>query len=361
LRLIDVNTASLTEVFIGDTTWPTYTALSYVWGADQKLKLSTQNKITLALPGSLHGTAAKTIDDAIYLTSLLGIQYIWVDALCIVQDDDSDKSQQIGNMSTIYANALLTIIAAGGVNADAGLPGVRAPRLPIQREVLVKCHDQGDCPSIKLLTTLNPKPASFDYVLDKTIWATRGWTLQERAVSNRALIFTDNEVLWACKKTCWREETFLETSLVRTSWFSLHESDTVLVSSLRRFYVTNEPTEQIWYKFQSLVLNYTQRNLTNEGDASDAFGAIVQQVRQLLAEDFVWALPASRFELGLCWEPYRQGLLRRNCLTTLETTSLRRRVGFPSWSWLGWRGAISLRIEDRHTELGYALLSISVE
>ena len=84
MRLIDVNTASLTEVLIGDTTWPTYTALSYVWGAHQKLKLSTQNKIALASPESLYGAAAKTIDHVIYLTSLLGIQYIWVDALSIV-------------------------------------------------------------------------------------------------------------------------------------------------------------------------------------------------------------------------------------------------------------------------------------
>jgi len=55
----------------------------------------------------------------------MGERYLWVDALCIIQDDSMDKEWQIARMGSIYSSAVFTIVAACGVDADAGLPGVR--------------------------------------------------------------------------------------------------------------------------------------------------------------------------------------------------------------------------------------------
>jgi hypothetical protein len=64
---------------------------------------------------------AKTIRDAIDLTAKLGFRFLWVDAICIVQDDDDVKEELIANMEVICGNAALTIVGASGMHEDAGL------------------------------------------------------------------------------------------------------------------------------------------------------------------------------------------------------------------------------------------------
>ncbi|MGI4871653.1 MAG: HET domain-containing protein, partial [Janthinobacterium lividum] len=109
---------------------PPYVALSYVWGHDQPLKLQIGNEHTLSRPDALlRDRPTLTITDAMELLSRLswpGVQHLWVDALCIIQDSDDDKKRQIGNMAQIYTNAAFTIVAAAGEDAAAGLPGLHA-------------------------------------------------------------------------------------------------------------------------------------------------------------------------------------------------------------------------------------------
>lgn len=64
-------------------------------------------------------------NDAMILCKEMGERYLWVDALCIIQDDSMDKEWQIARIGSIYSSAVFTIVAACGVDADAGLPGVR--------------------------------------------------------------------------------------------------------------------------------------------------------------------------------------------------------------------------------------------
>ena len=80
----------------------------------------------------------KTISNSIEATGMIGARYLWVDSLCILQDDEEEKLAQIQKMDKIYTNSLLTIVAASGTHADAGLwnpnsNGVRVGQ--IQKEV----------------------------------------------------------------------------------------------------------------------------------------------------------------------------------------------------------------------------------
>jgi hypothetical protein len=84
-------------------------------GTIQKLHTSISRKLCIPL----------TIRDAISLTQKLGKQYLWVDSLCLVQDDPEDLIGGIQRMDTIYEQSILTIVAAHGSDAMAGLPGVR--------------------------------------------------------------------------------------------------------------------------------------------------------------------------------------------------------------------------------------------
>ncbi|EPE25152.1 heterokaryon incompatibility protein [Glarea lozoyensis ATCC 20868] len=98
-----------------------YFALSYTWGAAECTSLTRSNLSDLQKPASLSAVKlARTVKDAINLTARLGYQYLWVDKLCIVQDDLDEKMAQIHAMRAVYAGAYLTIVAAQG--SDASVP-----------------------------------------------------------------------------------------------------------------------------------------------------------------------------------------------------------------------------------------------
>ena len=101
-----------------------YLALSYVWGKMPFIQLTKSNAEMLKRKGSLkEQKLPRTIEDAINLVSLLDERYLWVDALCIVQDDIVSKMEQIAQMDRIYLCAALTIVSAGGTEANSGLSG----------------------------------------------------------------------------------------------------------------------------------------------------------------------------------------------------------------------------------------------
>jgi hypothetical protein len=260
-------------------------------------------------------------------------------------------------MGKFYTNSYFTIVAIAGADAEAGLPGIRVPRTATQNEVTL-VRGRGSKPPISLLTTLAPTLEARDHFTKNTVWASRGWTLQERALTRRAILVTKEQIAWSCCKSRWVEEMSCETPLAQVNWLALHESEYFLNSSVSSLFASNNETDQVWYRLRRLILDYTQRNLTVEGDALDAFSAILQQVREKEGEHFLWGIPATRFELGLCWEPHHRGLRRRTCLSTLAMTTLKRKVPFPSWSWIGWHGGINFRVEDRYLELGCVFTSI---
>jgi hypothetical protein len=112
-----------------------FVALSYIWGSVTNFRLTRANRPALMRPGAFENVGRAlppTIRDAIKLVQSLNLQYLWVDSLCLLQNDPEDLERGVRVMDQIYEHAWLTIIAAYGHDADAGLPSIentyREPR-----------------------------------------------------------------------------------------------------------------------------------------------------------------------------------------------------------------------------------------
>src|ERR1700761_6968494 len=145
----------------------------------------------------------RTIEDSIRLTKALGARYLWIDALCIVQDDsDEIKKIHLEKMDAIYSCSVVTIAAASGHHADCGLPGVTASRWLGQNTETVK--------PFMTLASMSP---SFSQLENSQllVWNTRGWTFQEKILAKRIILFTDYQVYFRCSESIWTEEVYMET------------------------------------------------------------------------------------------------------------------------------------------------------
>ena len=162
LMVIDVNKKCLVNMPFGAK----YVALSYVWGQANFLTTVMSNVSEHQKQGAFSNIIPpRTVQDAIDLTEAIGLQYLWVDALCIVQDEDESKGLLISNMDAIYGHAALTIVAASGNNADVGLRGFKS--CPAERKIPSRVMEPGW--KLGVFT-------AFDAALMQSPHAKRGWT-----------------------------------------------------------------------------------------------------------------------------------------------------------------------------------------
>ncbi|KAE8440612.1 hypothetical protein EG329_007031 [Mollisiaceae sp. DMI_Dod_QoI] len=179
-----------------------YISLSYVWGHVSSLHLERANVNTLTSQGALRrrdiiDRIPLTILHAIEITRLLGKRYLWVDSLCIVQDDESGRKQeQLNNMTAIYANASITLIAADGSDATYGFRGIKDISRPVER-----CIHQDFLPFppygnvVERIFRDKNEHRKEDMIKP---YFSRGWTFQEYHFSKRRLVFEKQSVHWEC-------------------------------------------------------------------------------------------------------------------------------------------------------------------
>lgn len=298
-----------------------YVALSYVWGRGKMLKHMKEKSNFLCTPGSLRTLEVpKTISDAIYLVGGIGEQYLWVDALCITQDDIGMQQAQIAKMDRIYAKALFSIIAAHGDSAKAGLPGINSNHREQVQDVL-------RLPDGDFFTVIS---GGTD-VIRKSIWAQRAWTMQELLCSGRCLIFAESQVYWRCQSAVWLEEIALEDT-ASTDLEILHPAAAARLPGRRL------NSYDYFYLYYQLLGSYIHRRLTYQSDLINAFSGVCARLSTVQDDRFFWGLPESRFSRSLGWRLY--GVHARNYARTQLALpdGVMREVPFPSWNWAAWIG-----------------------
>ncbi|KAI9170785.1 hypothetical protein HJFPF1_00258 [Paramyrothecium foliicola] len=210
----------------------------------------------------------RTIRDAMAVVKLLGEKYLWVDAVCIIQDDEEMRHDTIHNMNAVFANATLTIVAADGGDANAGLRGVH-----------LNSHGYGG--------------------LCDTLWNTRGWTFQEYLFSQKRLIFVNDSVRWECPKGCFWEEHCLRGSMPtpETSW--AYDYDLIPIRKTAGWADLKFPN---MVAFEHIVRAFGGRSFTYADDAMSAFSGTLTGLSRGFVGGFLWATPVMFLDLGLVWK-----------------------------------------------------------
>ena len=182
-----------------------YLALSYAWGTSRFLTTVKSNLKSHCEEGISFQSLPNTFQDAVFVTQALKYRYLWIDALCIVQDDDADWQEQCPRMTEVYRDAILTISATSSRGVDSGFL-----RRPTAKEETLKLgtyyHTEGLGFGDLLIRPCNETRHSGQNAIDGAHLDTRGWTFQERLFSTAVVHYTDEEIVWECN-TGFRSET----------------------------------------------------------------------------------------------------------------------------------------------------------
>lgn len=326
-----------------------YAALSYCWGQKQSLTLATLNINEWRLHGLPFPSLPRTIRDAIVITRKIGLRFIWIDALCIIQDSDIDKTKEIGRMGDIYQNAYVTIVAASAKHCDEGILDQPLPNNNKQFTVPFLCLD-GKLGSLTLQEWQAYKPPNqpIDF---------RAWTLQERLLSPRILIYTENQLFWECQ-TMLMSNGGIHTRPEPRGPISLPVSVTHLERLFNRIF-QKRPWEEgdtycskfeerftdgvhdryrffdFWSEWRYIIEDYTSRNHSLEQDRLLGLSG--------LATHFHAALPADETYVAGLWINVKDGArqflhdLRWRC--PVSTPKPNTYIA-PSWSWASQLGSV---------------------
>ncbi|KAH7083829.1 heterokaryon incompatibility protein-domain-containing protein [Paraphoma chrysanthemicola] len=308
LTLVDVNDQSL--VILPSTT--PFVALSYVWGAVPIFKALKSNIKDLMTPGSLASDEIKiadTVRDAINLVKSLGECYLWVDCLCIIQDqDEAAMSATLRAMANIYASAEFTIVAADGADANCGLRGTGGNSADrSQLDVDYRTFDLESYPG-------------------RSVWATRGWTFQESLFSRRLLVLGELSH-WLCGRSDWHEvpiSTNRSLDVSATALTSPSNRDHLGVPMGLLSQITELPNLRIW---EVVISGFGHRCFTFQTDLYRAIAGATEILGPLFPSGLVHGLPVFFFDMVLLWYP---------------RTWVSRRAEYPSWSWTGWHAELDV-------------------
>ncbi|OCK81928.1 HET-domain-containing protein [Lepidopterella palustris CBS 459.81] len=279
---------------------------------------------TTGLGGGLpsHRRPKPTITDAMYFVSRIGERYLWVDSLCIIQDDSSTKMLQINAMDRIYTSALATIVAAYGTSCQAGLHGVR-PNSGRWKQHVINIRGIELANRQTLLPGYGPR-----------VWATRGWTYQEHALSKRLIHFAPDGIVFESEDGITNEDVHPPLHNQETA-HSFPEGRGLPMGAAVVKALSSLPLLQ---HFAMAVSFYSMRTLTYQKDGLNAFEGILNVMRLSFRRDFLYGLPSSELDIALLWRPL-SGLQRRVHDDTQEAL-------FPTWSWVAWRGRVAFPVYE---------------
>lgn len=306
-----------------------YVALSHCWGGGIPAR-TVKDNLETRLRGFSVAELPQNFRDAIQVTRSLGIRFLWIDSLCIIQDDADDWEQEAVNMGSVYTHAYLTIAATRSPDSESGFLEPRNGVEVVQMRVKVTC-----CVS---------KTKEYQYSLGlETNYSdmagpltTRAWAFQERILSPRILHFTKSGIFW----DCW---TDYDCENLCTTWDvqkDIHTRSASYPDSLSpaALGAIHDPYRKDTVTWTRMVEKYMQSNLTKESDRLVAIKSLMDRIAPSM---FCKGVRTSKLHQDLFWAA-QNGELQ----FVADTKA-------PSWSWASRKGPIKFLIMNEVHAIDY--------
>ncbi|KHE79613.1 HET-domain-containing protein [Neurospora crassa] len=299
---------------------PQYMTLSHCWGPPEKRPIITiRANLSVRMERISFAELPKTFQDAVVLTRKLGQQYLWIDSLCIIQDDETDWAREASTMAEIYTQSYCTLAALSSADSTAGL---RKKTQTDQSMLIDFSAKDGHNEPFNVRLISSPKVWNSDYdgwwVSEPTGTGGettsplryRAWALQEKELSTRVIHFGYCQLLWEC---CELQAT------AQLPWYHVvrkrarrRPQGRILPLSVRM--------SARWLK---ICEDYSSRSLTKETDKLIALSGIARSFQKYFPNDkYMGGMWSSHLPLALLWEPTHSA---RDRYTTEYIA--------PSWSW----------------------------
>ncbi|KAK8013124.1 hypothetical protein PG991_009395 [Apiospora marii] len=307
--------------------------------------------------------------DAARVTKNFGLQYLWIDAICIIQDSAEDWVAEASKMAEVYGNAYLTIAADSSGDAFQGLTGDGPYRnlfFPADEgrvarrdwpyvqfgsgrfRNLLRSKFQTQCPSRSGHETTNVRIRIMDgktsqgyhgkYFLPPSLLESRGWCLQEVLLSKRVLRFGQSEISWQCREMecceCSKHTQFSSPDGYEPNYLAIVKND----------FFGGVDVARNWRK---IIENYTRRHLTRESDILPAIEGIAKWAMmryRVPKESYLAGMWSSQLNSDLGWFALSKP---KNPLHYTKPRQKSKRVdGFPTWSWASVTGSVGFVQDD---------------
>ena len=308
-RLVDVTMHDSSKVRVieaGDS--PQYTTLSYCWGSNNQFS-TTKDNLSQMEQGIDVSRLCPAIQDAVSITRSLYIRFLWVDALCIIQEGDGGKDwrEQSQIMGLIYARSCATVAAASTDDCSKSFLG--EPRKPAF--VNTPFREKPQSPERGSLLFRLPKfdfSEDFEENVNGAALAKRAWVMQERMLSPRTIHFTSTQIYWECRSFYWKEDGEGITALgydgsrqekaLLYSIFNALEINTAEEDSSSKKNSGNYLFLSTW---SELVGEYSTMNLTYPSDRLPAIAGLARLASFVVPGVYLSGLWECDLASGLLW------------------------------------------------------------
>ncbi|UQC73906.1 uncharacterized protein CLUP02_00553 [Colletotrichum lupini] len=312
-----------------------YATLSYCWGsredAAEQLK-TTRKNLSEHLEGIPLDFMSPVVKDTAITCRALGLRYLWVDALCIIQGDIEDWNSESLTMGRVYYCSTLTICPLASASCLQGYLGERAPGLDLPFQSKRRESVRGTYTFFPSSDDRKPiwNSSSLINDLKRAVWETRGWTFQENMLSTRLLFIGPGLWHFACENGSTSENSYVNLGSV------VHGSLRPLVNIARE----PKPTDpiEVWRRVRNAyarweeILEIQTRSWSYRDDLLAGIAGLAEECAKITEDTYLAGLWMNDLQHGLVWEMLNPDV------GTLETELRQKRdqkpyVG-PSWSWV---------------------------
>lgn len=346
-RVLDVgDTPSNPILIVTDGQPGSWAALSYCWGSHSTFvlnKATSDNFFAGKVPFDRY---PKTLRDAITVTRALGLQLLWIDALCIMQDSAEDWAAEAERMKDVYGGANIVVTATNSTSTDYG---IFKNRQISPGECMLEWRSSDTMESRYVF--LRSSSAFWDTTMKNEPLNTRGWTLQESLLAPRTLSFGTQQMIWECLECKvgesgrpvlpgerHRDKNFVQTIMADnfSSWGKTKQAFTRLSLRTLPFDWTAVPESwtlshyAMYSRWFAIVKDYTGRSLTVQSDILPALSGLASAFRNLLRDEYCAGLWKNDIIRGMCWA--RSTVPKRD-FRAIKAGQTERNDYLPSWSW----------------------------